>query len=214
MIDKVLLVGVAGGSGSGKSTLCESLREKYPETIGLVQLDDYYKPDDQIPKLNGMENLECPEALFIERFVNDLSELEKNVPVVINTKNSRLNPSFSKTQKRIPAVFHPRPIILVEGFLVLAIESIRKKFFASLWLDVPHGIRLQRRIHLQSDEYKQTILVPMHEKYAEPSKQYASRAIDASVTTATRVLCEAEAFLFEVVQELFNNQPKKGKGES
>src|SRR5437660_33765 len=108
---RILLVGVGGGSGSGKSTLCEGLTEKYPDTIGLVQLDDYYRPADEVPTLDGMTNWECPEALFVDRFVRDLSELQRGTSVIINTKNYRLNPGFKDTGKRIPVVFHPKPII-------------------------------------------------------------------------------------------------------
>lgn len=208
MLKKVLLIGVAGGSGSGKSTLCENLREKYSRVIGLVQLDDYYKPAGEIPTLNGMTNWECLEAFFVEKFIDDLSKLKKGISVVINTKNSRLNPKFKDTGKRIPIVFDPRPIILVEGFLALAIKSIRKKFFTSLWLDVSQNIRLRRRIHLQSNEYKRTVLIPMHEQCAEPSKKYAIHIIDASTLTAAQVLQEAERFLFEVTKQSLNNQTR------
>jgi uridine kinase len=198
---RVKFVGVAGGSGSGKSTLCETLREKYPDLVGLVQLDDYYKPADSVPKLQGMTNWECPESLFINRLVKDLSELKRGNPVVINTKNDRLNPEFKSTGKRIPVIFQPRPIVLVEGFLVLAISSIRGHFVKSIWLHTSLNVRLSRRLHQsQSNEYKKKVLVPMHEKYSEPSKKYASHILDTSALTTTQVLEEVEKLLSRVLK--------------
>jgi len=37
--------------GAGKSTLWTSLLNKYPNQIGLIQLDDYFKKKELIPDI-------------------------------------------------------------------------------------------------------------------------------------------------------------------
>lgn len=86
---KPLLIGIAGGSGAGKSTLCTALMHLYPETIGMVQLDDYFRPAADVPKLAGMDNWDHPDALFLDRLGEDLERLSQGESVMIRTKNFR-----------------------------------------------------------------------------------------------------------------------------
>src|SRR6266404_3557580 len=116
---KPTFIGIAGGTGAGKSTLCAALMDKYPDKIGLMQLDDYFKPSAQAPKFEEHINWDHPDALYLNKLVEDLIELSQGKPIVINTKNERLNPDYKKTEKRIPIKFQPKPIMLVEGYLVL-----------------------------------------------------------------------------------------------
>lgn len=112
---KPIFVAIAGGTGAGKSTLCTALIKKYPDKIGLVQLDDYFKPKAEAPLMDEIVNLDHPESLYLDKLARDLSELAKDHSVVINTKNDQLNPGYENTKQRIPIRFHPKPIILVEG---------------------------------------------------------------------------------------------------
>jgi uridine kinase len=191
----IKLIGISGGTGVGKSTLCTALLNKYPEKIGLVQLDDYFRPAKEVPKMKEYENYDHPDALYLDKLYNDLLELSKGNRVTINTKNERLNPEYKKTSKRIPVVFSPKPIILVEGFLALHDERIRNLFDVSVWLDVGHDTRWSRRIHFKSKEYEQEVLIPMHEKYAEPTRQYADHIINVSDLNPEQVLEKVEQII-------------------
>ena len=53
---KPIFIGIAGGTGAGKSTLCTALMDKYPDKIGLIQLDDYFKPSAQVQKFEEHTN--------------------------------------------------------------------------------------------------------------------------------------------------------------
>src|SRR3989344_4640189 len=103
---KPIFIGIAGGTGAGKSTLCTALMDKYPDKIGLIQLDDYFKPESEVPKLEGHVNWDHPNALFLDKLANDLAQLSEGRSVIINTKNERINPKYKKTDKRIPVKFH------------------------------------------------------------------------------------------------------------
>jgi len=187
-----ILIGISGGSGAGKSTLCTALQDKYPDQIGLVQLDDYFKPSAEAPTHEGYSNKEHPDALYFDKFNEDLEKLSQGNSVVINTKNERLNPEFKVTKKRIPVEVRAKPIMLVEGFLVLFDERVRKLFHTSIWLDVDHETRWERRVHFKNSEYEKKVLIPMHKKFAEPTKQFAAHVIDVSRLTREQVLAEAE----------------------
>ncbi len=55
---KPIFIGITGGTGAGKSTVCTALVNKYSEKIGLIQLDDYFKPPMEVPKFNRHTNWE------------------------------------------------------------------------------------------------------------------------------------------------------------
>lgn len=194
---KPVFIGIAGGTGAGKSTLCSALMDKYPDKIGLIQLDDYFKPSDQVPKFKEHTNWDHPDALFLDKLAKDLAELSQGKSVVINTKNERLNPDYKRTDKRIPVEFQPKPIMLVEGYLVLRDERVREFLSNSIWLDIDHETRWARRVHFKYPEYEEKVLRPMHKQFAEPTKQYAAHIIDVSDLTKEQVLEKVD----EIIQE-------------
>jgi uridine kinase len=192
---KTIFIGIAGGTGAGKSTLCSALVARYPEQIGLVQLDDYFKPASEVPKFEGHTNYDHPDALYIDKLAADIEKLSKGKSTVINTKNELLNPDYKKTGTRVPIEFKPRPVMLVEGYLVLFDERIRKFLSTSVWLEAGHDLRWSRRAHFKNSEYEEKVLLPMHKKYAEPTKQYARHIINVSSSSKEQVLDEAESII-------------------
>lgn len=192
---KPIFIGIAGGTGAGTSTLCNALMDKCPHRIGLIQLDDYFKPSVEVPRFEEHTNWDHPEALYLESFAKDLAELSKGRSVVINTKSERINPDFKKTHKRIPVEFQPKPIMLVEGYLILFDERVRELLNASIWLDLDHKTRWKRRVHLKYPAYEEKILKPMHKQFVKPTKQYATHVINISGLTKHRVLKIVEGII-------------------
>jgi|SRR3989338_1531896 len=190
-----IFIGIAGGTGAGKSSLCTALQDKYHDKIGLIQLDDYFKPAAEVPMVNGMESWDSPESLYLEKLARDLVELSQGHPVVINTKNAQLNPEYVKTDKRIPVEFHPKPIMLVEGYLTLYDERVRKLLNTTIWLETDHDTRWARRVHFKNSEYEKKVLKPMHKKFVEPTKQYAEHVIDVSNLSKEEVFSQVENIL-------------------
>jgi len=196
---KPIFIGITGGSGAGKSTLCNALKNKYPDKIELIQLDDYFKPSADKPHIEGIRNSDHPDALYLDKLADDIEKLSKGTPVIINTKNEYLNPEYEKTKEKIPIEFQPKPIILVEGFLVLHNERVRKLLDTSIFLDEEHETRWDRRVHLanKNKEYEQKVIIPMHNQYVEPAKQHAKHVINISNLNKKQVL--------EKVEEIINN---------
>lgn len=197
---KPIFIGIAGGTGAGKTTLCAALQNKYPDTIGLIQLDDYLKPPSEALKFEGMMNWEHPDALYFDKLAKDLSEFSQGHSVVINTKKELGNPDYREPvgdqyQERVPVEFGPKPVMLIEGYLVLFDARVRSFFDTSIYLDLDHDIRLARRMHFMNPEYEKKILIPMHEKFVEPTKQYAEYVIDVSNLTKEQVFEKVETII-------------------
>lgn len=111
-----------------------------------------------------------------------------------------MNPNYEETKIKIPFKFQPKPIILVEGFLLLNNEEIRKILDESIYLDIEHDTRWERRVHFKNKEYEKKVIIPMHEKHIEPTKKYASHIINVSNLSKEQVL--------EKVEEIINKQIK------
>lgn len=190
---KSFVLGLAGGSGVGKSTLAFGLQDEFGEDNVLIfHIDDYFKPKELVPIVDGVSNFDHPDALYVDKIAKDLKMLIAGRPVTIMTKSPRHNPDFLKTKQRIPVEFPSKPLIVVEGFLTLRLKPIRELLDSSIYLDAPFDRHIVRRVHGKIHnfpmDYTEKILRPMHQKYVEPSKQYADEIIDVSELTAEQVL--------------------------
>lgn len=193
---KPIFIAVSGGSGAGKSTLCTTLLDAYPEKIGLLQLDDYFKKEqDGVPVFQGFVNWDHPNALRFEQLYKDLIDLQQRKDVLVWTKNERLNPDYKKTDQRIQVMFHPKPIMLVEGYLVLHDSRIRELMTASFWLDIDQEKSWQRRVHFKTDGYLEQVLLPMNEKFVQPLKQYVNHIIKVTDMKKEEVFKEVQKIL-------------------
>jgi uridine kinase len=194
----IKIIGITGGSGAGKSTLCNALKNKYPDKIELIQLDDYFKPRVERPMVGNIVNSDHPDSLYLDKLAKDLANLSNGESVVINTKNEFINPDFETTKEKIPFEFKPKPIILVEGYLLLHDEKIRKLLTTSIFLDVKHDVRWARRVHLgnKNKEYEEKVIIPMHNQFIEPTKKYAEYIIDISNLNQKQVFEKIEKIIF------------------
>lgn len=175
-----IVIGIAGGTGSGKSTITKRLLEMtgYDKAIYLKQ-DDYYKDQGHL-NLEQREktNYDQPEAFDVELLVDHLKKLKEGKAVEVPQYD------FEKhTRKPHGIKLDPREIIIIEGTLILAIESIRDLIDIRIYVDTDCDVRILRRIKrdmmergrsLDSviDQYYATVK-PAHIFYVEPSKRFA-----------------------------------------
>ena len=178
-MDKRLIIGIAGGSGSGKTTLTKRLVEHFGDALCVVTHDNYYRAHDDLSyEERAQLNYDCPDAFENELFVEQLSLLRRgesvNCPVYDFTVHNRSDKTM---------VLTPRPIILVEGILIFADESLREQMDIRIFVDTDADVRLARRVLRDSEERARSVrsivdqwqntVKPMHELYVEPSKKYA-----------------------------------------
>ncbi len=179
-MDEILVIGIAGGSGSGKTTLMRNLVEKFGDHVTVVSHDNYYKRHDELTyEQRCLINYDEPAAFETDLMARHLDTLRQgqaiDCPVYDYTVHNR-----SADVVRI----EPRPVIIVEGILIFADETLRELMDIRIFVDTDADVRLCRRIKrdvnkrgrtLESvlTQYQQTVK-PMHEKYVEPSKKYAN----------------------------------------
>lgn len=173
------LIGIAGGSGAGKSTLAYGLQARYPDRIEVVHFDDYQKYQADVPVMLGMKNWDHPDAIDFEKLYQDLCLLQKGEDVEVLTKSAKHNPTYEETG-RLAITMQAKPLIVVEGYMALTNENIRKLYAMSVFLDLHSDERINRRTKFIDPEYTEQILIPMHETYVEPTKAHADVCVDVA----------------------------------
>jgi uridine kinase len=143
---KPFVMGIGGGSGSGKSTIVkEILKQLGTVKVSVIQHDSYYK---NRPELSFEErtkiNFDHPDSLETNLLVEHLNLLisGKNVehPVFHHfTKYLR----DSSTKKVVS-----RPILIVEGILVLNDKELRDLMNLKIFIDVPPDL-IQQTVRVQ-----------------------------------------------------------------
>jgi uridine kinase len=174
------ILGIAGGSGSGKTTIVERLlASRFADQISLLSHDAYYLNSDHMPEeIRRSHNWDHPEALDNELFLQHIDELTAGHAVEQPVYDFA---THSRTVETDPV--HSRPILLIEGLLLFAIPHIRDRLHLCVYVDTPPDLRIVRRmvrditergrtVESVSAQY-QTTVRPMHERFVEPSKDYA-----------------------------------------
>ncbi len=178
------ILAIAGGSCSGKTSLAALIHKRAgPKMSALLQLDRYYK---NIPLKNGTQmdlpNFDHPDALDLSFFAQQLDALKRGQSIDVPIYNYALHRREDRTDR-----LEPRPLIIVEGHLILHDPQLRALFDLSCYIKCSHEIRLKRRIVRDGEQrgrsgdsvrqqFDQTV-GPMHDQFVSPSKAHADRVV-------------------------------------
>jgi uridine kinase len=176
------LVLIAGGSGSGKTTLANGLIARFPAWT-LIHLDDYQKPKEDVPRFLGHRNWDDPRAVDFDKLIMDLQALRRGEAVTVMAR-SQTEP----VEHGMPKKVVPGPVIVLEGYLSLWHQEIRKMAAFSVFLNVSKEIRHARRRWRKSEDYIEQVLEPMHQRHIEPTSAYADLLLIAGANTPESVL--------------------------
>jgi uridine kinase len=180
-----IVIGVAGGSGSGKSTFTNRIKDYFGDDVVVLYHDNYYRRQDGVPfEQRVTVNYDHPDSLETELLVEHLKQLKEGksieCPVYDYTKNNR-----SDKVIRID----PKPVILVEGILLLADPRVRDLLDIKVYVEADADERILRRISRDVEErgrdlngiIKQylTTVKPMHYLYVEPTRSKADIVINS-----------------------------------
>ena len=178
-MEKILVIGIAGGTGSGKTTLMKRLVEQFGDVVSVLSHDNYYRRLDHLALEQRQKvNYDEPQALETELMSQHLQQLREgkaiDCPVYDFAQHNRSGDTVH---------IEPRQVIIVEGILIFENEQLRNLMDIRIFVDTDADIRLCRRIKRDVNkrgrsmesviEQYQTTVKPMHEKYVEPSKRYA-----------------------------------------
>jgi len=200
-----ILIGVAGGTGSGKTSFARKLLARLgPERCLLIAQDAYYKDGSALDsQARAAVNYDHPDAFDTPLLVEDLRDLKSGRPVPHLTYDHA-----TYTRHVLPDPLTPRPVLLLEGILVLAEESVRRLMDIKLFIDTDADVRILRRLERDirdrgrtfesvSRQYLESVR-PMHLEFVEPSKRYADLIVPEGAENSVAleaVLARASAML-------------------
>jgi uridine kinase len=204
-MSRPFVIGVAGGSGAGKTALCRALAGALgPDRVSMLCHDAYYRDRSGLPAAERAAlNYDVPDALDTPLFVEHLRSLRAGRPV-------RPPRYCFVTHRRIgdDAIVESRPVVLVEGILLLHEPEARALLDLALFLDVPDEVRLARRIARDTTERGRTrrsvlsqfeaTVRGAHAAYVEPTKAFA----DLVLYNVGRVDRVAEVAAAVVVEQM------------
>ncbi|MBI2676483.1 MAG: AAA family ATPase [Candidatus Yanofskybacteria bacterium] len=174
---KTIFIGIVGPSGSGKTTLCKKLKlsNKNHEHI---RLDNYFKNPQTFPLKNGFRNWEKPSNLKFDVLLKHLKALQNGKEV--HTK------SFPKRAgaKPTPITLKPKPIILIEGFMLFKDKRVRDMLDVKIYLEIHPELMLKRRAirfgEAHITDYDTKVAIPEFLKHGTTQKKYADYVVDAT----------------------------------
>lgn len=178
-MEKILVVGVAGGTGSGKTTFANALAQRLGDDVVILAHDNYYRAHhDMSYDERTLLNYDHPNAYETDLMVRDLAALKRGIPVNVPMYDFSIHDRSEHT-----TTLRPAPVIVVEGIMVLQSPELRELMDIKIFVDAGADVRILRRtlrdvsergrsIKSVITQYLQTVR-PMHEQYVEPSKRHA-----------------------------------------
>jgi len=178
------VIGVVGGSGAGKTTLVWGLADRLGADVSVLWFDEYYHDLVHLtPDERALVNYDHPDSLDVDLLVSHLDGLlagrPAEVPVYDFTTHTRTG-----TTRRVD----PRPVIVVDGILVLAFPVIRERLDVSVFVEAPAEVRLARRLDRDVKERGRTpesvrtqfaaTVAPMHDAFVSPCRDLADLTLD------------------------------------
>ena len=177
-MEKVIVIGIAGGTGSGKSTMIGKIKEQFHDEITILSHDFYYKRHDDISFEDRKLNYDHPNSFDTDLMIDHIRRLKNwetiERPVYDFTIHNRIDETVRVS---------PSKVIIVEGILIFENKELLDLFDIKVFIDTDADVRIIRRIlrdvrergrTLESviNQYLTTVKL-MHEQFVDPSKKYA-----------------------------------------
>lgn len=175
-----IALGIAGGTGSGKTILARILCEQAPELFSMLELDWYYRDQSHLSLAERERtNYDDPAAIEIDRVITDVHALLSGKPAAAPLYDFAVHTRAPGTR-----AIEAKSILIVEGIHALGYAPLRKMYWASAFVNTPADVRFIRRLQRDMMERGRTAesvirqyleqVRPMHERWVEPARQYAT----------------------------------------
>ena len=178
-MNRVCVVGIAGGSACGKTTIVNRIKENFGDDIVVISHDSYYKAHDELDYDDRAKlNYDHPSSFDTDRMVEDIKNLKENKEIRVPVYDYTIHNRSMETIK-----VSPKKVVIIEGILILENKDLRDLMDIKVYVDTDADERLMRRMKRDMIErarsvesvlqqYAETVK-PMHEQFVEPSKKYA-----------------------------------------
>ena len=180
------VLGLAGGSGAGKTTLVNGLTSRLGDDASVLWFDEYYHDLAHLPvERRAVVNYDHPDSLDEALLVDHLDGLLAGRAVDVPIYDFATHTRTGRTRR-----VEPRPVVVVDGILVLAVPELRRRLDLAVFVDAPAEIRLARRMDRDVRERGRTAasvqsqfeatVAPMHEAFVGPSATHADLHMDGT----------------------------------
>lgn len=178
-MDKILVIGIAGGTGSGKTTITKKLIDVFKDKITVLKHDNYYKEHHDLPYEERCKlNYDHPDSLDTDRMIEDIRKLKKGQAIECPVYDFTIHDRSNEV-----TIINPSEVLLIDGILIFENKELCKEMDIKIFVDTDADVRILRRImrdvkkrgrSLESvvEQYLSTVK-PMHEMYVEPSRKNA-----------------------------------------
>lgn len=204
-----LLVGIAGPPGAGKTTIAQWLK-KNSGSFEHVILDNYFKSPEKFPRKSGFKDWEIPSNLDFGKLYNHLRRLKSGKEVIASYSY------FWPRRRKEKFKLEPKPVVIIEGFLVFKDRRIRRILNLKIYLKTSFNIALRRRrkkflqLGIESEEYNQKVVLPEYKKWGISQIKYADSVIDGNQSPA-KVKKEVKKIIIKKLKNHENNHYNRGE---
>ena len=162
------IVGVCGRSCSGKSTIAKRYEAENPASVIRICQDRFFK--------KYADNWESPEALNNDNLIQSIEDLKHGKSTYV--------PSAGWTEIYDRCI-EPKPIIIVEGYLLFENKDLVSLFDKKIYVDVSDVNMLYRRTKRDNTsryiDYTMHTVIPESKKYLEMQKSRADAILDGNL---------------------------------
>jgi len=185
MRSKPFAIGIAGGSGSGKTSLTRALMDALgDDRCCVLEHDSYYRDlSDRPLSVRQRTNFDHPDSLESELLARHVRELLRGDAI-----ERPVYDFATHTRTGVTLRIEPKPVVICEGILLLAVPELRGAFDVSIYIDTPADVRALRRVQRDIVERGRTVqsviqqyfdtVRPMHEQFVEPAGRTADVLLD------------------------------------
>ena len=184
-------IAITGGSGSGKSWLTAELIEGLGCEASHLSLDDFYLDLGHLPPAARAEvNFDDPAAIDWDALREVLACLERGEPAQLPRYDF-----VSHTRHPVTRPLARARFIVLDGLWLLHHAWLRDKLALSVFVDCPEAERLRRRVARDVTTRGRTHdsvlrqftnhVQPMHARFVEPQRHWATHCVTSPVPPHT-----------------------------
>ena len=151
-MDKVIVIGIAGGTGSGKSTLVNKIKEEFNEKITMISHDFYYKRHEISFEERKKLNYDHPNAFDTDLMIQHIKDLKEGKEIERPVYDFTIHNRVDDTVK-----VKPSKVLIVEGILIFENEELRDLCDIKVYVDTDADVRILRRILRDVNERGRTL---------------------------------------------------------